>query len=131
MAKTIHPTFNPSGAPKPFSTYSAMVELDEQRRTFHVSGQVGVTPEGELAGDGEAQMRQAWMNVLAVLKGAGLGPEHLVKVVAYITTPDLVPVYRVERDAALAGAAPASTLVGVPFLAHPDWLVEIEAIAAV
>lgn len=131
MPRTIHRTYAPAAAPKPFSAYSPMVEIDEQRRSFHVSGQVGVTPDGALAGDGEAQMRQAWLNVLAVLKDAGLGPEHLVKVVGYITTPELVPAFRTQRDALLAGAEPASTLVGVPFLAHPDWQVEIEAIAAV
>jgi enamine deaminase RidA (YjgF/YER057c/UK114 family) len=60
-----------------------------------------------------------------------LAPEHLVKVVGYVTTPDLIPSFRTERDAALEGATPASTLVGVPFLAHPDWQVEIEAVAAV
>ena len=131
MAETLHPRYDPDGAPPPFSTYSQMVEIPADRRSFHVSGQVGVRPDGSLPDSGEAQMRQAWENVLAILAGAGLGPEHLVKVVGYITRPDLTPAFRTARDDLLAGARPASTLVGVPFLAHPDWQVEIEAIAAI
>ena len=37
---------------------------------------------------------------------------------------------RVAREAALGSAAPASTLFVVAGLASPDWLVEIEVIAA-
>jgi 2-iminobutanoate/2-iminopropanoate deaminase len=37
---------------------------------------------------------------------------------------------RDTRDAVLEGAAPASTLIYVAGLASPDWLVEIEGIAA-
>jgi enamine deaminase RidA (YjgF/YER057c/UK114 family) len=130
MAHTIHRCFKPAGAPAPFSAYSPMVEIDANRRTFHISGQVGVRPDGSLPESGEEQMRQTWRNLVAVLEDAELGPEHLVKVVGYITTPNLIPAFRTERDAIMNGAEPASTLVGVPFLAHPDWQVEIEAIAA-
>lgn len=130
MAETLHPCYDPTGAPQPFSTYSLMVEIPAGLRSFHISGQVGVRPDGSLPDSGETQMRQAWQNVLTVLAGAGLGPEHLVKVVGYITRPDLTPAFRTARDELLSGARPASTLVGVPFLAHPDWQVEIEAIAA-
>ena len=38
--------------------------------------------------------------------------------------------YRQVRDRMLAGATPASTLLVISALANPDWLVEIEAIAA-
>ncbi|WP_119167716.1 RidA family protein [Algihabitans albus] len=131
MVETLHPCYSPTGAPKPFSTYSPMVEISAGRRSFHVSGQVGVRLDGSLPNSGEDQMRQAWVNLLAVLEGAGLGPQHLVKVVGYITRPELTPAFRKTRDELLAGARPASTLVGVPFLAQPDWQVEIEAVAAI
>ena len=131
MVDTLHPRYSPSKAPKPFSAYSPMVEIPAGRRSFHVSGQVGVRLDGSLPDTGEEQVRQAWLNVLAVLEGTGLGPQHLVKVVGYITAPDLTSAFRSSRDKLLAGAEPASTLVGVPFLAHPDWQVEIEAIAAI
>ena len=40
---------------------------------------------------------------------------------------DLVPV----REEFFGKKGPASTLVAVPALAHPDWMIEIEAIAIV
>ena len=131
MAETLHPRYSPVTAPKPFSAYSPMVEIEAGRRSFHISGQVGVRLDGSLPDKGEEQVHQAWMNVLTVLEGAGLGPQHLVKVVGYITAPGLTAAFRSSRDRLLAGAEPASTLIGVPFLAHPDWQVEIEAVAAV
>jgi enamine deaminase RidA (YjgF/YER057c/UK114 family) len=130
MARTVHRCYKPEGAPPPFSAYSPMVAVDANRRTFQISGQVGVRADGSLPEDGEEQVRLTWLNLLAVLADAELGPEHLVKVVAYITEPGLAGAVRTHRDALLDGAEPASTLVGVPFLAHPDWKVEIEAIAA-
>ena len=69
-------------------------------------------------------------NVLAVLAESGMGPYDLVKVTVFLTRPEDVPLYRETRDVMLEGAQPASTLIIVAGLAHPDWRVEIEAIAA-
>lgn len=130
MPETIHRHDNPAGAPQPASRYSQLVAVEPHRRWIYLSGQVGVTPEGVLAGDAAAQMRQAWANLLALLAAEGLGPEQLVRINAFITRQELTPLFREARDAALAGAAPASTLLVVAGLAHPDWVVEIEAVAA-
>jgi enamine deaminase RidA (YjgF/YER057c/UK114 family) len=75
-------------------------------------------------------MEQAWRNVLAVVSAAGMTPDNLVKVTAYLTRPEDTALSREVRDTLLDGAQPASTLVIVAGLAHPDWLVEIEAVAA-
>ena len=114
----------------PFSAYSHGVEVGAGARWLHVSGQVGITPEGEIPADLEAQTEQAWRNVLAVLAAAGMGPHDLVKVTGLVTRQEAVPLYRVVRDRLLEGAEPASTVAIVAGLAHPDWVVEIEAVAA-
>jgi enamine deaminase RidA (YjgF/YER057c/UK114 family) len=59
-----------------------------------------------------------------------MGLQDLVKVTVFLTRPIDIPAYRHIRDQALAGARPASTLLIVAGLAHPDWLIEIEATAA-
>ena len=54
----------------------------------------------------------------------------LVKVTVFLTRAEDTPLYRQVRDRMLEGAEPASTLLIVKGLASPDFLVEIEAIAA-
>ncbi len=121
---------NPAAVAPPFSAYSHAVEAPAGARWLHISGQVGVRPDGTLPSEPQAQMEQTWQNVLAVLRAAAMDPEDLVKVTSYVTGPEMVPLYREVRDTLLDGAQPASTLVIVAGLAHPDWLVEIDALAA-
>ena len=121
---------NPSAIAAAFSSYSLAVEAPAQARWLYVSGQVGVTPDGAFANGPEAQMEAAWRNVLAILDSAGMGAGDLVKVTAYLTRAEDTGLYRQVRDRMLGGAEPASTLLVISALAHPDWLVEIEAVAA-
>jgi enamine deaminase RidA (YjgF/YER057c/UK114 family) len=55
----------------------------------------------------------------------------IVKITTYLTDMryriDLVPL----REEFLGKKGPASTLVEISALAHPDWMVEIEAIAVI
>ena len=121
---------NPAGIAPTFSSYSHGVEVPAGARWLHISGQVGVRPDGSFPEDPREQLTETWRNILAILGEAGMGPHDLVKVTAFLTRPDEVPLYRETRDAALQGAEPASTLLIVAGLAHPSWLVEIEAVAA-
>ena len=122
--------YNPADINPPFSAYSHGVEAGPGARWLYCSGQVGVGPDGALADGEEAQHEQTWRNLLAVLAGAGMEPADIVRVNAYVTRPEGVPVFRAVRDRMLDGAEPASTLLVVSALAHPDWLVEIECVAA-
>jgi enamine deaminase RidA (YjgF/YER057c/UK114 family) len=121
---------NPATVAAPFSLYSQGVEAPAKARWLVISGQVGVTPEGEVLMGARAQIEQAWRNVLNVLQAAGMGPHDLVKVTIFLIDRAHLQILREVRDAMLQGAAPASTLIYVAGLASPDWLVEIEAIAA-
>lgn len=121
---------NPKAVAPPFSRYSHGVETPDNARWLHVSGQVGVTPEGKVADGAEAQIEQAWRNVLSVLEAAGMGPRDLVKVTTFLVERADLPAARAIRERMLQGAEPASTLIFVAGLASPEWQVEIEVIAA-
>jgi enamine deaminase RidA (YjgF/YER057c/UK114 family) len=121
---------NPPTVAPPFSRYSHGVEAPAQARWLVISGQVGVSPEGEVQNGARAQIEQAWRNLLNVLQAGDMGPHDLVKVTIFLVDRAHLQTLRDIRDAMLQGAAPASTLIYVAGLANPDWLVEIEAIAA-
>lgn len=121
---------NPSGIVRPFASYSQGVEVPPNARWLHVAGQVGVNPDGAVAGDSKAQIERAWQNVLEVLATANMGPEDLVSVNVYITDPDDVSLNRDSWRRISKAGGPAITMVTVKRLSHPDWKVEIEAVAA-
>lgn len=126
----MHRMRNPQTVSPPFSRYSHAVEAAPGLRWLHLSGQVGVDPAGKAASGFEAQARQAFANLEALLADAGMGWADVVKLTTFITDrADLATLRRV-RDAALGEAQPASTLLVVAGLASPDWLIEVEAVAA-
>ena len=105
-------------------------------RTIYTAGQVSIDERGTLVGPGDlaAQTTQVMRNVGLALAAAGATFADVVKITTYVV--DYKPEHRAVIGAARApflsnGPPPASTLVGVSALAHPDWLVEIEAIAVV
>jgi 2-iminobutanoate/2-iminopropanoate deaminase len=93
-----------------------------------MSGQVGVKPDGKIAGDLAAQIEQAWDNLLAVLASEGMGPEHLVKITFFTTdgSPEALKLSREIRVRKLGDLAPSSTFLVVAGLAGPELKVEIE-----
>ena len=106
------------------------VEVPAGAGTLYVSGQVGVGGDGRtVAGGFEAQCGQAIANIEAVLAAAGMALGDIVKVTIYLTRREDVPRLRDIRAERLA-VAPAVTMVLVAGLHDPEWLVEIEAIAA-
>ena len=119
----------PSIAP-PSSMYCHGVSTDSDTRWLHISGQLGLHPDGSIGESPEVQMEQCWRNVLAVLDDANMSKDNLVKVTTYITSADFVPLYREVRDRTLNGLECASTLVVITALVNPNLIVEIEAVAA-
>ena len=97
---------------------------------MHIAGQVGVAPDGTLAASPEGQIEQAWKNVIALIEAAGMTLQDVVKITTFLTGAQHLPALRQVRDRMLGGAEPASTLLIVAGLAQPQWIVEIEAIAA-
>ncbi|HET7503455.1 MAG TPA: RidA family protein [Kofleriaceae bacterium] len=129
-----HQTLNPSAlaAPRGYS-HIAIVPAGRQ---VHVSGQVAMNASSEIVGPGdlEAQAEQVFTNLAHALAGAGAGLASMFKIVVYVVglTPDKATTVRNVRNKHLGnGPFPASTMVGVTALVHPDLLIEIEAIATI
>jgi enamine deaminase RidA (YjgF/YER057c/UK114 family) len=99
-----------------------------------VSGQVGVDRNGELVGpdDVRLQTEQAFRNLSAILEAAGSSLANVGKVTVFTTKLEYRPIIHEVRTKVFAasGMLPASTLAVVTSLARPEWLVEVEAIAA-
>ena len=97
-------------------------------RTVHVSGTAPVPPPGEpLAPDAYRQARRCFEIILAALREAGAGPEHVVRTRMYLTdVADAVDVGRAHGEV-FGQVRPASTMVVVVGLLDPAWKVEIEA----
>ena len=115
--------------------YSQAIVVRGAVATVYVGGQNALDAAGEVVGRGDlkAQTRQALRNLQLALAAAGAGLEHVVKWTVYV----------VQGQPALDGFAafreawgdrpnpPAITLLFVAGLAHPDYLVEIDAVAVV
>ena len=125
--------------PKEMSTprfYTHAVTAEGTGKLVYVSGQVSWDASGNVVGKGDmrAQSEQVFQNVAAALKAAGAGWGDVIKMNGYMVgmSAERVSAYREVRQRFLkAGALPASTLVGVEALVHPDLALEVEVIAAV
>ncbi|MGO4355108.1 RidA family protein [Rhizobium sp. RAF36] len=118
---------NPGGREP--STYTHGVEVRGEARTLYVSGQIGTAADGAFLQGISDQSNAVFENLKAVLKEAGMGFEHLVKTTVFLTSREDFPAFAEVRKAHLGAYKPASTLVIVSGLVHPDVLVEVEAIA--
>ena len=110
-------------------------EISGAKRTLLCAGQTSVDAHGAPlhAGDMAAQVDQALANLETVLREAGFSLSDVVRLNYYTTNVDqfVAAAATGGRRLAQAGCRPASTLLGVARLFHPDILVEIEATAMV
>ena len=90
-------------------------------------------PSGNIVGKGDmrAQARQVFQNLQQVLRAAGGDLNDLMKITTYITRIEDFPAVAEARSAVFQGELPASTLIVVKSLFHPDFLIEVEGIAAI
>ena len=121
---------NPAEIAPPIGAYSHGIEVPAGARTLHVSGQVGITPEGKVAAGIEAQTEAALNNILGILKAAGMGVEDIVKMTTFLIDANDIAKVRAARMRVFGSHRPASTLLVISRLAAPEYLIEIEATAA-
>jgi len=120
----------PPNIPKPLARYSHGVEVPAGARLVFCSGQVGIGADGGAPDEASAQARLCFEAIAAILKEAGMGLQDLVRLNAYVTSPDYLPSYMQVRDEFVSDPPPASTLMIVSGFARPQFKVEIEAVAA-
>jgi enamine deaminase RidA (YjgF/YER057c/UK114 family) len=116
--------------------YSQIVDVSASRIVF-ISGQTALDSDGNLVGknDFSAQAAQVFHNLAVALQTRGCDAANLVKLTVFLINMDNLGAYREARNRFFASvtpvAAPAVTLVEVSKLYGPDFMIEIEAIAAV
>ncbi|HKF68232.1 MAG TPA: RidA family protein [Vicinamibacterales bacterium] len=110
--------------------YSHVVSV-EGRRMIFIAGQLARDRDGNIVGKGDmrAQIRQVGENLKTALAAAGATLNDLVKTTTFITDIDEFFRHADIRMEYFGPALPTSTTVEVRRLAHPDLLVEVEAIA--
>ena len=115
--------------------YSQIVDVRASRMIF-IAGQTALDSDGNVVGkdDFAAQAAQVFRNLAIALQGCGCSATNLVKLTVFLTDMDKLGRYREARNQFFASvtppAAPAVTLVEVSKLYGPDFMIEIEAIAA-
>lgn len=115
--------------------YSQIVQVRAGRIIF-IAGQTALDRDGNIVGAGDfaAQAAQVFDNLTIALEAVGCTPAHLVKLTVFLTDMENLAAYREARNRFFAKvappAAPAVTLVEVSKLYGPQFLIEIEAIAA-
>jgi len=113
--------------------YSHAVEVQGGRLIF-ISGQVPVNAQRQLSSkDLREQVGKVYDNLETVLKSVGANFENVIKTNNYLTDIAQTGVFREVRDQRFAHVKtrPASTTVVVTALVDPEYLLEIEVIAAV
>ena len=116
--------------------YSQVVEVRAASIIF-IAGQTALDRDGNLIGknDFAVQAEQVFLNLSFALQASGCTAANLVKLTVFLTGMDNLASYREARNRFFASvtppAAPAVTLVEVSKLYGADFMIEIEAIAAV
>jgi len=119
-------------AAKPVANYKMGTRM-AGGRLLYISGQVAWDGSGNVVGKGDvgAQATQTFQNLRGVLQAAGGDLRDLMKITTYITRIEDFPAVAKARSEMFQGELPASTLIVVKSLFHPDFLIEVEGVAAV
>lgn len=130
MAERVNPASMYESLPYGFSHAA----ISTGGRMLHLAGQVAWDRDHALIGGDDLglQARQALANLREVLGSQGATPADIVRLRTYVVghTPDKLAIVGAELGAFYGDAVPApNTWIGVPALALPGFLIEIEATA--
>jgi enamine deaminase RidA (YjgF/YER057c/UK114 family) len=128
---------NPAGLAKPLGAYSHVARAKASDLVF-IAGQLAVNEAGELVGKGDfgAQMRQVFDNLGRVLRSGGLGFTDVVKFTTFLVHSQDIESFMALRKELFAelypgGQYPPNTLLMIDRLVDEQFLIEVEAMAAV
>ena len=121
----------PQSLSDPRPRYSHGIVTQPGKLLF-ISGQTASDKNHNVVGKGdiEAQAKQVFENLQAVLKETGASLENLVMTTIYLTDNKYREGYNRVRNQYYKGTPPTSTLLVVKGLANPDYMIEIAGVAA-
>jgi enamine deaminase RidA (YjgF/YER057c/UK114 family) len=111
--------------------YSHAIKVTGARAVVFLAGQLAYDEDGRPShrGDFAGQARQVFGNIKAHVEAAGGTLADVVKISSYVTDLRYRPEFRDIRREFFGDKGPPSTMVQVAGLAHPEHLIEVEAIA--
>ena len=128
---------NPAGLPEPLGAYSHDSRAKASELVF-IAGQLAVNEAGELVGKGDfgAQMRQVFDNLGRALRSEGLSFANVTKFTTFLVHSQDIEGFMAVREEIFAkiypgGKYPPNTLLMIDRLVGEQFLIEVEAIAAV
>ena len=124
---------NPDNMAKPFANYAHVVTAEGAQKLVFCAGQVAADADGKVLppDDFDAQANMVMDNLTKALAAGGARIVDVTKITIYICNPHDVAKARRILERYFGGHPPGSTLCVVRGLANPNFLLEIEAIAAV
>ena len=118
------------GVAKQIGSYSDAIEAAPNMRWLYTAGTPGLAVDGNIPSDIAGQAEIAWRHIIAMLESADMTVRDLVKITQYLLHASDIAPYAKVRSRFLGDARPASMLLIVPALVWPNFLLEIEAVAA-
>jgi 2-iminobutanoate/2-iminopropanoate deaminase len=125
-----HRPIQPQEIAPPAAQYAHAILTTGAGRWLHTSGVVPTRPDGSVPASIEDQAEVVWANISAMLAEAEMSVNDIVSVTTYAVFGQPLAGVMAARDRVLGDHRAASTLVTVPALARPEWLMEIAVIAA-
>jgi 2-iminobutanoate/2-iminopropanoate deaminase len=120
----------PASIRPPFARYSHGIAVPAGYRLVVTSGQLGIGSDERIPPGCEAQAELCFANIAAILADDRMTLADVVRLNAYVTGREHMQGYMRVRDRQFPGTPPASTLVIVSGFTRPEFVVEIEVIAA-
>ncbi|MCC7206354.1 MAG: RidA family protein [Anaerolineae bacterium] len=114
--------------------YSQAIAVSNRAKLVFVGGQNAVDGDGQIVGkDIATQTAQTLDNVVTALRAAGATLDDVIKLtITIVQGHSLQEAFTAsEHVRAMMGQPPTVHVVFVAGLAHPDFLIEVEAIAAI
>ncbi|WP_341911682.1 RidA family protein [Ferrovibrio terrae] len=109
--------------------YIHALEVRNPTRFLYVAGTMGLDQAGVAGKTLDEQLALIWSNLRTILASADMTVDNIVRITSYLRDTDYVEANQNARVAALNGRAVPTTAIVVQTLL-PDWLVELEVIAA-
>ncbi len=124
-----HPVIATDIAP-PFSNYSHGVIVPAGVDMLFCSGQLGVASDGSIPEGCAQQSELCFANAEAILRAAGMDLGNVVRINAFVTAREHMAPYMDVRNRLFPAPHPASTLMIVSGFTKPEFVVEVEIVAA-
>ncbi|WP_316185322.1 RidA family protein [Bradyrhizobium sp. SZCCHNRI1003] len=121
---------SPSSIRPPLANYSHGIAVPAGNRLVITAGQLGIAVDESIPEDSEAQADICFANIAAILAEDGMTMSDVVRLSVYVTGREHMQGYRRSRDRQFPGTPPTTTLIVVTGLVRPEFVIEIEAIAA-